>query len=255
MDLQHITLLWVFSFGLIFCRIGSAVMLFPGIGESYVPINLRLIFALAVSFLLLPILLPLLPKIPTSPVMLFVLAGAEIMTGIFIGMVLRMLLSLIHVAGMIIAFQSSLASAMLFDPTQGSQGSVVGVLLTQLAVTLLFTSDLHHPMLLAIANSYHLFPAGVFPNVSDFSEFSVRLVSHGFLTAFKIAAPVLVVTTMLYLVAGIMSRLMPNMQVFFVIAPAQIYIAFLVFMVTLSAGMLWYLEYYRDALSFLDSGG
>jgi len=254
MDLQQYTLYWIFGFWLIFCRVGSAIMLFPGIGEVYVPVTIRAIFGLVVTFLLLPVIAPLLPKAPPSPIMLFVLMFAEIMIGVFIGMVLRMLLSLIHVAGMIIAFQSSLSSAMLFDVTQGSQGAVVGVLMTQLAVTLLFASDLHHVLLLAIANSYHVFPAGVFPNVEDFAEMAGRLVSHGFLVGFKIAMPVIVLTTLLYLVAGVMARLMPTMQVFFVIAPLQIALAFMMLMATLSAGMIWYLDYYHDAISFLDGG-
>ncbi len=229
-------------------------MLIPGIGETYVTSTIRLVLALAISLIMMPVISPTLPTVlPNSTLSLFTLLFAEIMVGLFIGSMVRLMLSLMHVAGMVIAFQSSLASALLFDVNQGNQGSVVGGFMTLLAVTVIFTSNLHHLIFIGFTQSYDLFKVGVFPDTANFSDMATKMVSDGFNVGVKIAAPVLVVTLLLYLAAGIMSRLMPSMQIFFVMVPAQIFITFFIMMITLSTGMMLYLEYYHSAISFMDS--
>lgn len=238
----------VFHYFLLFCRMGSAIMLLPGIGEVFVPIPVRLVLALFISLVMYMPLHPHLPAVPDNPWQLTALITAEVLVGLFIGAMTRLLMGVMHMTGMFIALQSSLASAVFFDPSQGSQGTVVGTFLTMTALTLLFASDTHHLILMGIMQSYQKFPVGLFPQVEDFSNFAARLLTDGFLTALMIAGPVLVVTFFMYLAAGIMSRLMPTMQIFFVIMPIQILVSFFIMMLTLSAGMLWYLRYFQDVL-------
>lgn len=247
-NLEALTTLLVFHYLLLFCRMGSAIMLMPGIGEVFVPIPVRLVLALFISLVIYMPLHGKLPPVPSSPLMLTALITAEIMVGVFIGAMTRLLMGVMHMTGMFIALQSSLASAVFFDPNQGSQGSVIGTFLTMTALTLLFTSDTHHLILIGVMESYMKFPVGLFPDVGDFSNFAARLLTDGFLTALMIAGPVLVVTFFMYLAAGIMSRLMPTMQIFFVIMPIQILVSFFIMMLTLSAGMMWYLRYFQDVL-------
>ncbi len=238
----------MYHFLLIFVRLGTALMFLPGIGEIYVTPRFRLVAALILSAATLPIIAPLLPANPGSALALGIVLVAEATTGIFIGMIGRMLQSTLHIAGMIVAFQSSLASALLFDATQGSQGSVIGNFITLVGITLLFTTDLHHVMLAGIIESYGLFAPGKFLQAGDMAEFSARTLSDGFLVAFKMASPLVVVGLCLYLIAGIASRLMPAMQVFFVIVPAQILVSFFILLLTLSSAMMWYLDFFENTM-------
>ena len=110
-------------------------------------------------------------------------------------------------------------------------------------------------MLMGIIDSYHTFKAGEFPPVGDFSDFSARIFSDSFRAAFMIAAPMMVVGFFMYVAGGIMSRLMPAFQIFFLIVPVQIFVTFLILTLTLSAGMMWYLRFFKDGLSKLFAVG
>ncbi|NDF11792.1 MAG: flagellar biosynthetic protein FliR [Proteobacteria bacterium] len=241
----------VFDFFLIFCRVGSLFMLMPGIGEIYVPPRIRLTFALSVTLILMPVIGTKLPAPGADVIHTTVLVLGEVTVGIFIGMLARIIQSTLHIAGMIIAFQSSLASAILFDITQGSQGSVVGTFMTLLGITVFFTSNLHHVMLMGLFNSYDVFAPGKFPPIGDMAEMAPTMLSDSFRIAIGISAPLIVVGVLLYLSAGLMSRLMPQMQVFFILVPIQVLGSFYILMLTLSAGMVWYLEHFEGALNEL----
>lgn len=239
----------LFAFLLVFCRMGSTIMLLPGFGETYVSPRVRLLMALAISFVVTPLVQPSMPEIPGSPFGLAVLLAAEITVGIFLGLLSRMLLSTMHTAGMIIAFQSGLASALAFDMNAGTQGSPFGTLLSIAAVTMLFTLNLHHVMLTGVADSYTLFTPGVFPPVEDFAQMAARMLSSIFLIATAFAAPHIVAGLLVYLASGILSRLMPAMQVFFIIMPAQIMTSLFILVVSVSSGMLMYMNYFESMLT------
>ncbi|MBT4168849.1 MAG: hypothetical protein HOE05_11990, partial [Rhodospirillaceae bacterium] len=159
----------IFAFILVFSRIGSAVMLLPGIGENYVFSRIRLSLALALTLIMYPLVRDSLPVMPISAVALFVLIIGEVIIGLFIGGISRLLISSLHVGGVVIAFQSSLAFAQTVDPNQGTQGAVLAALMTISGVVLIFVSGLHMLLFAGIRDSYELFPAGQPPPVSDFA--------------------------------------------------------------------------------------
>lgn len=239
----------IFAFLLVFVRFGSGVMMLPGIGEAHVPVQARLIFALICALVITPLVSPSLPPIPGSPLSLALLIGVEILIGSFIGLVARFLVSTMHIAGMIISYQSSLASATMFDMTQATQGTAIGNFLSVLSVVILFATDMHHLMLEGLLESYTVFPAGLSAPIGDMSDYLVHLAGDIFLMGMKISAPLIVVGLVSYLGMGILSRLMPTMQVFFIVTPPQILISFVILMMTLSGAMLWYIRFVEDHLN------
>ncbi len=224
-------------------------MVMPGIGEIYVNTRSRLITALAISFVMMPVLSPLFPQVPGDIITMALAIMSEIMVGLFIGGLARMVHATLHIGGMIIAFQSSLASALLFDANQGSQGSVIGNFMTLVGVTLLFVTNSHYIIIQGVVDSYQTFDAGVFPITGDLAEMMAKTLSNGFMVAVKIASPLMVIGLCVYLGSGMLGRLMPQMQVFMVMLPAQIYISFTIFMATMAAGMVVYLRYFKEVMS------
>jgi len=247
--LQHFLITELFAFLLIFCRIGSGMMVMPGIGEGYVSPIFRLSIAVAITLVMVPVISTMLPPPPTTPFTLFVLVTTEILAGLFIGVVVRIILSATHTAGMILSMQSGLSAAMLFDATQASQGSIIGNLLGLMTVVLFFVTDLHHVMLRGLFDSYTLFPAGQTVSVGDMTDLVTQYVDRAFIIAVKISIPLLAVGLLMYLSAGVLSRLMPTMQVFFVLMAPQLLLSFFIIMVVLSSVMLWYLTYMHDAIA------
>lgn len=254
LNLETVTALAMFHYFLLFCRIGSAIMLLPGFGEAYVSPTIRAVLALLITLVVyLPLKDNLPQEQPENLSQLMALIIGEIAVGLFIGGMARVLMSVWHITGMLIALQSGLASAVLFDPNQGGQGAIIGIFLSVTAMTLIFATDTHHLMILGIIDSYQTFNVGKLPPMGDFSDFAAKTLSSAFRQALMISAPVMVVTLFMNVMGGIMSRLMPAMQVFFIMMPVQILVSFIILMITISAGMVWYLRYFKDSLAQLFS--
>jgi len=243
-----------FIFFVVFARIGSAMVLLPPFGEAFVYIRTRLVLALAISALATPLASPSIPAMPSSPMALTLLLTAEILVGLFIGGLARILLAGMHTASMVIAYQTGLAGAMAFDPTQGQQAAVMGRFFNLMLLVILFTTGLHHALLMTIIDSYRLMPPGGLPPVGDFAGQAIAFISGAFVIAMQVAAPVMVVGLLFYLGIGLVARLMPAVQVFFIALPLQIMLGFWITMVAISATMLWYIGYIERGVSDLLSG-
>lgn len=240
----------LFAFLLIFCRIGSGVMLLPGVAEGYVSSTIRLAFAAMLSLVLVPVFSDLMPDVPGSPFALLVLILAEVIVGIFIGFLARMIINTLHLAGTIIAQQSSLSLASIFDATQGGQQStLIGNFLTLTGLIIFFSLNLHYLVINALADSYSLFPPGMFPMVGDMSEHLMMMMSKSFMIAIQLSAPHLVFALIFYLGSGVLARLMPAMQVFFVLMPAQIMSAFFLLIAVMSSIMIYHAEFFEDSFT------
>lgn len=244
----------LFVFIIVFARIGSAMMLLPPFGEAFVFRRTRLVLALAISALAAPLAAPALPQLPSGPLALALLVTAEIIVGLYIGGLARVLLSGLHTASMIIAYQTGLAAAMGFDPSQGQQVVVIGRFLNLMALVLLFSTGLHHALIMAVVDSYIVLPPGGLPPVGDFASQAVAFFTASFIIALQVAAPVLVIGLLFYLGIGLIARLMPAMQVFFIALPLQVALGFWVTMISLSATMLWYFEYMENGIGEILSG-
>ncbi len=245
----------LFSILLVFMRIGAAMMLLPGFGESYVAPRIRLIFAFALALVVTPIVSASLPPMPGDAIHLFLLLAGEIVIGLFFGALARFLLSALHVAGVIIGFQTSLANAQVFDPVNSQQGSLLGSFLNVLGVYLIFATDLHHLMLVALVDSYTVFVPGAPLPLGELSRTAARFVARSFGLGLQIAAPFVVVGMVFYIGLGLIARLMPQVQVFFIAIPLQIMLGFSVMAMTLSASLYWFLTSFESSLiGFLGRG-
>lgn len=242
----------MFAFLMVFARLGSMFMVMPGIGETYVLSRARLLLALSASLVLMPLASKLMPEVPGSPLTLTIMLFGEILIGLFIGTLARILMSAMHTAGTIIAFQSGLASAQLFDPTSGTQGSLFGNMLSIATICLLFALDMHHVIITGVADSYTLFTPGIMPPVQDMLSTVIRVIATTFAVAVAFTTPHIIIGLLVNLGAGLVSRVMPAMQVFFIIMPVQIMATVFLLMVTVSSGMLMYMSHVEGTMtSFL----
>src|SRR5690606_19770419 len=122
-------------------------------------------------------------------------------------------------------------------------------------LVLIFVTDLHHLLLQALLGSYQFFPAGTVPITQDMAATISLTVSKSFMTAVQIAAPFLIVGLVFYLGLGLLARLMPQMQIFFVAMPVQIAIGIMLFAMMIAAGSLFWLNTFQsDFVNFLQPG-
>lgn len=234
-----------YVFMLIFARLGTMVMVLPALGEPSMPRRLRLVLALVLTLVLYPLLSANFATLPPGLLAALQAMGIELLIGLFLGISVRLVMSALQVAGTAIAMQTGLGFAQNVDPTQGVQAALFASFLSVLAVTLIFVTDLHHLLLRAIVDSYTLFRPGEMVPVSDFADMAVATISGSFRVAVQISAPFLVFGLIFYLGIGVLSRLMPQVQIFFLAMPLNILIGFLLFMVLLGTIIVWFLTYFE----------
>ena len=239
------------TFMLVFARIGPMVMLLPGLGEMSVPVRVRL----TVALILAAVLLPLHRNAYTldlkafGPVVLMLVE--ELLIGAVLGLTARLTISALQVAGSVVAQQLGLGFVTAVDPTQGQQGLILGNFLTMLGLTLVFAADLHHLVIAALNDSYTLFRPGELPIVGDVAALTTRTVANAFRIGIQLSAPFLVFGLLFNLGLGVLSRLMPQMQVFFVGMPLSILVGFLILILVLGAMMITFLGSVESVLHAL----
>ena len=239
-----------FVYILVFARTGAMVMLLPGIGGGAgVPPRVRLLLALAISLALTPELAHLYPvQAPTNMFALGVTVVQEVVAGLLVGAMAQIIMSALTVAGSLIATQLGLAYAQQLDPSMGEQNAVVGNFLTLLGTVLIFATNLHHLAIGAVQGSYTLLPPGAPLPTGDMAELTVRLVSGSFLLGVQLAAPFLILGFAVNAAMGLLARMMPQLQVFFIAAPINIVSGFLLMMLVLSAMMTLFLSYFATQM-------
>lgn len=223
----------------IFCRLGGLFTMFPGLGEMYVPVRVRLIAAIVVSFVLTPLVKDTLPALSLLSNATVVYAAQELLIGMLLGLIGRITLSALHVTSQIIGMQSSLSSATIFNPNLGAQDNMIGAALISAATVMIFASDLHYKVLEAFIYSYERFPpSGPFAYV-EISAYCSKLVQTSFAFGIQLAMPFMIAGLFINFCLGLLNRLMPQLQVYFLAMPLQILIA-LIFLVLTMGLMLTY---------------
>ncbi|MZR30603.1 flagellar biosynthetic protein FliR [Sneathiella litorea] len=238
----------IFAFLLVFIRLGAAFMVVPGFGEAFIPPRVRLSIALGVSFIVMPFAASQIPPEPATPIELLLLILGEMVIGLVMGGVLRLLLSSLHIAGTIIAQQSGLAAAQFFDPAQMTQGAITSTFMTLMGLTMIFVTDMHHLFIEGTFATYRLFPVAQVPDFGSISILITDFVQQSFLLGFQMSAPFLVFGITFYMGIGLINRLMPQVQIFFVAMPLQIILSFAILAITIGASMMWFISYYEEAL-------
>jgi flagellar biosynthetic protein FliR len=229
-------------------------MLLPGVGELSVPSRVRLTIALVLT----AILLPAHQKAYVVDLKTFgpalILLFQELIVGAVLGFTARLAISALQVTGTIVAQQLGLGFVTAVDPTQNEQGALVGNFLTLLGVALVFATDLHHLVIVAMNDSYSIFAPGELPLMGDAAQHVTRVITTAFRIGVQLSAPFLVFGLLFNLGLGVLSRLMPQMQVFFIGLPLSILLGLLLLVLVIGAMMGTFVGYLEGVLADLAHG-
>jgi flagellar biosynthetic protein FliR len=236
------------AFAIIMARIGTLVMLMPGIGDRVIPVRMRLTFALLLSLLFLPLLRPSLPAFSGGLEPLVRILILEVLIGLMIGTAVRITLSAMQLAGTVIAQQMSLSFSATVDPTAGVQNPTIATFLVLVATAMIFALDLHHLSIRGMHDSYALMMPGDVPSVGDASQLIVTTFIAAFKVGVQISAPFLVFAIIFNLGLGILSRLMPQLPIFFLAMPATILLGTLILLAAISVMMNVFLVHFAGVL-------
>lgn len=247
--MQQLISLNLYHFLMVFLRLGSALMVMPGFTTSYVSTQVRLSAALALSVVMVPVVAPHLPAPPQTLAVFFRCIAFEVTVGIFLGVVMQIMYSALNLAGNFAGQAIGFSNAQIFDPAFQAQSIVLETFLSLTALTVIFLMDLHHLMLGAIVDSYHIFPVGGEMPWGDFANELSSDLNQAFITGFKIGAPFIAFTIVFYAGMGLVSRLMPQLNIFFLSLPLQIYLGLGLLFITLPIMIMWFIRYFENGLN------
>jgi len=249
---SYATVLQVYTGGLVFARIGAMVMVMPGVGETVVPPRIRLSFAVLMAILMAPLVGRSVVSVPSS---VGAVGGAvlhEVLVGLMIGAVLRLFVSSLTTAGEIISIQTSLSFAQTTNPAGAPSSTAVATFLSMLGLVLIMVTDLHHLFIGAMVKSYDLFPFTRPVPVHDAATLAVRTVADSFKLGLQLAAPVLVFSLVFNLATGLVGRVMPSFQIFFVTSPLSVILGLSLLGLSLGGIAMVWTDRYRDLLAMFN---
>jgi flagellar biosynthesis protein FliR len=213
---------WAFAFALVLARVGAAVMLLPGLGESEPPPTLRAGLAGALALLLLPLVQPLSPPVPAALIPAAGMVLAEVATGLWLGWLARVLALALPMAGQIVAYMIGLANVLEPDAAMGGQTTALGRAFSLAAAVAVLASGLWAVPVAALAGSFRLIAPGALLPAGDTAASAAAAVAQGFALALRLAAPFVIASVVWQVASGIVARLIPRLQVYFLAMPAQI---------------------------------
>jgi flagellar biosynthetic protein FliR len=172
---------------------------------------------IALSALTALLLAPMLPPFPMGSLQFLSLFGVmiqEVGIGLLLGFFARMVFFAVDLGGNVIASELGLNMGAIMDPMTGSSSQVPGTILFFLAAVVMLTLDLHHWILVGFERTYSVLPIGGAHLNAEL--FNILLAQTGkiFVVALEIAAPVLAVSFVVTVVFGVLSRAVPQMNVF-----------------------------------------
>jgi flagellar biosynthetic protein FliR len=180
-----------------------------------------------------------------------VLLFQELVIGAVLGLTARLALSALQITGSVVAQQLGLGFVTAVDPTQNQQGLLVGDFLSVLGVALVFATDMHHLVIAAMNDSYSIFAPGELPLMGDAAQHVTRIIATSFRIGIQLSAPFLVFGLLFNFGLGLLSRLMPQMQVFFIGLPLSILLGLLLLLLVIGAMMGTFVGYLEGVLTEL----
>jgi flagellar biosynthetic protein FliR len=192
------------------------------LGEQQIPALMRAGISLALTLLLLPSLAQQLPPPPADIMHEFLLLGEELLIGLWLGWLARLLMLSLPIAGQIISFMTGLANVLQADGVNPGQVTALSDLFEIAAPVMIFGTGLYALPLSALAGSYQLLPPGFALPTGDVAETVVTQVAQSFALAFRLAAPFVVADVTWQVSIGLLSRLVPSLQLFLIAMPGQI---------------------------------
>jgi flagellar biosynthetic protein FliR len=238
----------VYAAGLVFVRVAAMVMLMPAVGDAAIPVRVRLAFAFLLALVLSPVVSPDLGPVPTT---VAGLAGGvihEVLIGLMIGGILKIFLSALTTAGEVISLQTTLGFAQTANPSEAQPTAAISAFLAMLGLLLIMTTDLHHMFLGAISNSFSLFPFSRPLPVQDGAALALQTVAGAFGLGIQLAAPIIVFSLVFNLATGLVGRVMPAFQIFFVASPLSILFGLSILALSLGGIGVVFADRYRELL-------
>lgn len=223
----------VTAFLILFCRIGAVLMLLPVFSETAIPPQVRLLIGLGATLAFYGMLHQHIQPVLKAGASLPILVTSEMLVGIAMGAIVKILYTAASIAGGIISQQIGLSSALIMDPSIGGQSSVFSRFVTLAATIICLNLGVHHLWIGSIFQSYAIFAVGGFPDAGAFADLAVRVTGQTMSLGVSLAAPLILYGMLFNVGLGLAARVAPSIQVFFITQPLNLLLGFSILAITI----------------------
>lgn len=207
---------------LIFLRISSALVSAPFFGNKVIPVVTKVFISMVISYIIFLSTDHSAIKDTPTGWLLLIYSFKEIITGLIIGFAIHFVFFGVSYAGTLIGFEIGLNLAEVFNPSEEVNSNIIGELLYYSAIMIFLLINGHHYLIKALQQSFNIIGIGMFSFPEPLYQTMVKLAGSVFIIAVKIATPIIVSFFLINIAEGIISRMIPNMQVFFVTQPLKV---------------------------------
>ncbi len=207
---------------LIFMRIFAAFTSSPIYGHRSIPILVKVFLSLIISYIVFLTIDKSHLVVEYNLGWLTINALKEILTGVIIGFALNFIFHGISYAGMLIGFNMGLSMANELNPIDGTSGNVVGDFLYYASLLLFFLINGHYYIISSLVYSFAIIHIGKFTINQPVYDLIIKYSAAIFIIAVKIASPIFISFVLIQIAEGIMTKVIPQLQIFFVAQPLLI---------------------------------
>jgi len=210
----------IFTMGLLLCRILPVIVLSPFLGGEVVPTEIKIGVGVTLAIVLFPAVSGQAGRIPREAIPYIALMLKEIFLGVALAFIVSSVFEAARVAGNIVDTMAGSNNAQLLVPQLGQQVSLFSNLKTQLAVVLFFTLNGHHIVIETLGDSLVTIPLDSFPKFSHgmwpFFDLIIRVFADLLRIGLALSAPAMLATFLTDIALGMINRVAPQIQVFFI---------------------------------------
>lgn len=221
-------------FLLAFLRISALMSVAPMFGSRSVPIRVKVFLTLFLTIVILPALKTGqdLPELTLA--LLLPMAVKEILVGLFLGFSAKLVFEAFQFSGRIISNQMGLGVAELIDPESGSQVSAIGNLFSLVAIVLFLNLNGHYLIIEALYKSFEIAPLTNHQWLRSAAKVKMLTIFNDiFKIGVKLAAPAMATILLVEVSMAIMSRIVPQMNIFFIGMPVKLGVGMFIIIISL----------------------
>ncbi|MEV4422995.1 flagellar biosynthetic protein FliR [Patulibacter sp. NPDC049589] len=236
---QQLTGLQPAAFLLVLARVSPLFLLAPLFSASTIPPRVKGIVAVALALGMAPVALAG-QVVPTEPIALVELLVKELIVGAAFAFALACVLAGFQAVGALLDIQIGFAFGAQIDPMTGGQGAVLGKLYAMVGIAILVAMNGDQLIIAGLARTYDLVPLLAFPDLRSMVSGTFAAFTGILTAALQVGAPVLLTLLLTDAAFAMVSRVVPQMNVFAVGFPAKVVVGMLMIVVTLPFAAGWF---------------
>ena len=212
-------------------RIAAMVSAAPVFGTRSVPLKVKLVSALAITSILVPVL-PV-PEVDVFSPLAILIIAQQILIGLIIGFTVQLVFSAVITGGQIVAMQMGLGFSLMVDPQNGAQSPVLSQFYVVLVMLIYLAINGHLVLVEVLVESFNTMPISAQGLVANDFMQVVKWGSNIFAGGMAIALPAIASLLVVNVAFGVMTRSAPQLNIFAIGFPITMLLGFSLIMVTL----------------------